>query len=92
MTSTLEENADNESWGIRDFMISFSPCPEGCSVCTEATLTSCTLWTIQSSSWVSLTSITAAGWTVTGAPSGTTTCAGVEIFGGYNLFGEGAIA
>ena len=35
MSSTLNEKADNESWGIRDFELSIVKCPAGCSVCNK---------------------------------------------------------
>jgi hypothetical protein len=44
MTSTLDENADNESWGIRDFELDITACPDACKTCTKDTVTSCPNW------------------------------------------------
>lgn len=33
-TSTLDEEAANESWGIREFTLSILPCPTECGVCS----------------------------------------------------------
>ncbi|CAK58841.1 unnamed protein product (macronuclear) [Paramecium tetraurelia] len=35
VTSVLNEGRDNESWGMRDFIISVERCPDGCQICKE---------------------------------------------------------
>jgi len=34
ITSTLNEDANNESWGVRDFFIYYSACAKSCHECT----------------------------------------------------------
>lgn len=37
ITSTLNEKATNESWGIRDFTLDIKECPDSCKVCEWST-------------------------------------------------------
>lgn len=66
-------------------------CPENCQLCTQSTLSTCQNTKLVSSSWVQNDSAqTADGWTVSNADAKGTSCAGIQIFGGYGVFGKGA--
>lgn len=65
-------------------------CPSNCKVCNKDNLKTCSSWNVIENDWVDPNKLTAEGWTVNGATVGTTQCSGVEIFGGYGLFGKGA--
>lgn len=44
MTTTLNEDAKDESWGFRDFRITMKACPEGCPVCDNDKPNECLIW------------------------------------------------
>jgi hypothetical protein len=44
LTSTLNEGADNEAWGFRDFHLSYLPCPGDCGICSEPDPRTCSFW------------------------------------------------
>ncbi|CAD8170659.1 unnamed protein product [Paramecium octaurelia] len=55
ITSILDEDAGNESWGFRGFILSVHKCPDGCSVCQGTdTVVQCKLWWILSTSQTQL--------------------------------------
>lgn len=41
MTTTLNQAAADESWGIRDFYVFVEKCPAGCTICNQKTLDIC---------------------------------------------------
>lgn len=90
MTTSLNENADNESWGIRDFQLLITPCPSGCKICSADIQKGCQAWEFGASDWMETSNLQAEGWQVENAKAGTTSCSGVDIFGGFGLFGKGA--
>lgn len=92
MTSNLNEKADNESWAFRDFVLSVEGCPAGCAACAKGdTEAACQVWQGVTSSWRGLSQdkVTADGWNVVEANAQASTCGGVPLFGGFNLFGKG---
>lgn len=44
LTSTLNQGANDESWGVKNFRIGLTTCPEGCSICNLDTLKTCATW------------------------------------------------
>ncbi|CAD8071148.1 unnamed protein product [Paramecium sonneborni] len=89
-TSDLNEAPDNESWAIRDFVISIEKCPDGCSACQFDDKTeNCSFWQSFSSSWGALQSnlLGADGWEVTGGQTSSSDCGGVALYGGYQKMG-----
>lgn len=90
MTTTLNQAAGDESWGIREFELFVSPCPEKCKLCTKETLETCDIFTQAASSWQLNKDLTADGWSIEKGKEGTTVCSGVQLFGGFKLFGKGA--
>lgn len=44
MTSSLNQDAADESWGIRDFSITMKSCPDGCVVCNNNNQNECAIW------------------------------------------------
>jgi hypothetical protein len=42
MTSTLDEDPLNESWGVRDFQLFLGKCYRGCTACTGGSKADCT--------------------------------------------------
>ena len=44
ITTTLDEVAPNESWGVKNFRIGLTLCPKGCDICSANTLASCSNW------------------------------------------------
>jgi proprotein convertase subtilisin/kexin type 5 len=52
MTTTLNQEAADESWGIRDFFIFVEKCPAGCTICNEKTLKTCSGLKQIDSSWL----------------------------------------
>lgn len=92
MTSSLNEAADNESWGFREFQIALEGCPDGCSLCTAGQAAGqCSVWKLFSESWTQSSGLTLEGWVPQGNfnPS-STNCAGVNLLGGFGQFGAGA--
>lgn len=57
ITSTLNEAAGNESWGIRDFTLDLKECPDSCKVCDWGTRNSpevCDNWKLFATSLTAL--------------------------------------
>lgn len=42
ISATINEDANNESWGIRDFFIYYTACAKSCNECSGPKLTDCT--------------------------------------------------
>lgn len=51
MQTTLNQHANDESWGITDFVVSIEECPLGCVTCTSSNPESCQLWRELDFSW-----------------------------------------
>jgi Uma2 family endonuclease len=51
MMSSLNQDASDESWGIRDFSISIKPCPDGCVICNNNEQSECAIWINQEANW-----------------------------------------
>lgn len=66
MTSTLNEHANNESWGVKNFRIEIKECPKGCIICGKNSLDTCSKWKIVAQSFLN-PSGDPEGWIVTGA-------------------------
>ena len=44
IASTLDQVANDESWGVKNFRIGLSLCPKECDICSANTLTTCKNW------------------------------------------------
>jgi hypothetical protein len=44
MTSTLDQDANDESWGFREFFVSYLDCPSKCGVCHSPSVNECFFW------------------------------------------------
>lgn len=62
MSTDVNGVATSVSWGIRDFQLTITPCPAACVTCTFNTLSTCNLWSLQSSSWSGVSGLTNDGW------------------------------
>jgi hypothetical protein len=91
MTSSLDENSANESWGIREFYLYVYVCPQGCTICDPDNLKACGAWKLFDDEFgISSTFATAPQWQVSGGTADVSVCAGTQIFGGFNNWGKGA--
>lgn len=86
MTSTLNQDANDESWGFRDFTLTMRACPAGCVVCDNDNSSECLIWQNQEADW-SIQNFNADGWEVVSGASQTSVCVGNQLFGGFNVFG-----
>jgi hypothetical protein len=93
LTSTLNEAADNESWGISDFQVYIEACPSGCLVCSGDDPALCSKWSAIESDWVDNVSLQIGGWKVTGAASQqlSNQCSGINMIGGPGVLGNNAV-
>lgn len=41
LTSTLDEEANNESWAFRNFEVYYVPCPADCGLCHNGDVNDC---------------------------------------------------
>lgn len=63
LTSSVNELADNESWGIREFQITAQECPKDCKLCSKGDeAAQCKIWNLVTSSWTKSDLLTAEGW------------------------------
>jgi hypothetical protein len=81
LTSTLDEEAPNESWGFREFTLSYMACPGECAVCNDDDADKCFMWEKMEMSWAR-EHVNLEGWTLDGGNAKEMNCAGVNIFGG----------
>ncbi|CAD8181501.1 unnamed protein product [Paramecium octaurelia] len=51
MTTNLDEYADGESFGFRDFQLSIVRCPQGCLYCSDSDQSTCNYWVGVLSLW-----------------------------------------
>ncbi|CAD8165540.1 unnamed protein product [Paramecium pentaurelia] len=87
MTSNLNEDPYNESWGFRDFIIEILQCPEGCLFCQDY-ISDCKLWNNIASYWQN--SINSEGWLIDNNQQLiSSVCAGIQIAGGTNILQQG---
>ncbi|CAD8195626.1 unnamed protein product [Paramecium octaurelia] len=94
ITSNLNEGGDNESWGMRDFIISVERCPDGCQICLETdTVVKCQIWQIFFTSWTQLNTIEiqSDGWNTIPTTPDATYCGAVALFGGYQKTGVNTV-
>lgn len=101
ITSNLNQNAKDESWGLRDFILNIKGCPSPCTVCSALAQTkeACSQWNLVDVSLDETTNSTfnTTGWVVyqdrvpqPPNKSFTYLCAGVPVLGAYGNFGKGA--
>ncbi|CAD8122331.1 unnamed protein product [Paramecium sonneborni] len=84
MTSTLDEPAINESWGVSGIRIEIQECAKDCVFCTDNT-SLCSIWMRVASYW-NTTLITSDGWQMNNnQPLTISECVGIKIVGGFNL-------
>lgn len=90
MTTNLDEAANNESWGIRDFQIFVYTCAANCVICDSSSPDGCSVWTKFQFNYVTNDpSFGNEGWAVQGTNPAITQCSGIYLFGGFNAFGNG---
>ncbi|CAD8114389.1 unnamed protein product [Paramecium sonneborni] len=90
VTSNIDEGPENESWGIRDFILSVEMCPEGCLICQlNDSIIDCYVWKFLKSSWtqMNINEIVIDGWNVFSGIGEATQCGSVALFGGYQKTG-----
>lgn len=87
MTSNLDEEGDNESWGMRDVKLSFRPCPKDCGLCHNNDPRACYFWEQMALSWIK-PEVAIEGWTLENGNPRSNNCAGINIFGGYGNIGR----
>lgn len=89
MTSNLDENADNESWGIRDFQLYVMECTSKCAVCSGNKQDECLDWRLYESSLLDNGDDFGkdSKFDVVDAPNKVTACGPIKMLGGYNVFG-----
>ncbi|CAD8098325.1 unnamed protein product [Paramecium primaurelia] len=86
ITSNLDQNAQNESWGINDFKIEILKCPKGCMYCQDDILP-CDFWIHFKSFWITPSEFDE--WKIDGNTTlSSSVCAGLNIAGGYHKLGS----
>jgi len=73
----LDEHADNESFGFKNFELFIDRCPENCNACVNNNKDSCLMWDIVSSFWTKDDTLGNEGWTVDGGKDAGYSCAGI---------------
>ncbi|CAK92089.1 unnamed protein product (macronuclear) [Paramecium tetraurelia] len=91
MTSNLDQQPNDESWGIRNFKLYIYPCPSGCQICVSTDLREdCIIWNNIEKSLLSVdfNSFNFDGWTIDQGYKFTSYCLSIPMIGGYLLTGE----
>ncbi|CAD8207539.1 unnamed protein product [Paramecium pentaurelia] len=82
ITSNLNQNPQNESWGINDFIIEILLCPKGCAYCQDDIMP-CDFWIHVKSFWQTPSEFE--GWKIDDNKTlSSSVCAGLNIAGGYS--------
>ncbi|CAD8148344.1 unnamed protein product [Paramecium octaurelia] len=82
ITTNLNEAADTESWGIRDFKLELVKCPSGCQYCSDGDYNNCNYWYNLTSLWHE--SIELEGWMKNNnIQPATSQCVNFNFVGGY---------
>ncbi|CAD8187217.1 unnamed protein product [Paramecium octaurelia] len=85
ITSTLDQAANNESWGISDFKIEIMQCPKGCNYCFDD-LNQCDYW-INLKSYLQTPSEFNQWKRDDNTTISSSICAGFNITGGQHILG-----
>ncbi len=87
MTSSLDGEADTESWGFRNVRVSFLACPPECGLCHNSKPNDCYFWQQVDLSWAK-TDVALEGWTLKNGNARSSECSGINIFGGFGNVGK----
>lgn len=89
--TSLNEAANNESWGINDFRVLVVPCPAGCVVCNGPWPQQCSVWADLPAVYNPTQALPVIGWQIEKASGNVfaSECAGVKLLGGAGIFGTG---
>ncbi|CAD8190167.1 unnamed protein product [Paramecium pentaurelia] len=86
ITSNLDQNAQNESWGINDFKIEILKCPNGCMYCQDDILPY-DFWIHFKSFWITPSEFDE--WKIdSNSTLSSSVCASLNIAGGYLKLGS----
>lgn len=90
LTSSLDEHADNESFGFKNFQLLIDRCPENCDACANSNQQACLIWNMVATTWTKDADNNREGWDVSDGKDNSYTCAGINFYGSYGNFGKAA--